>query len=101
MDMSNSASGSNTLNFDDIVGVTLSEEMQWKNIGEPLGNALIVDKGERKEPKCWPLTKFWEHLVIFDHFWDFDNLSKMEHQTKQRLQNLGPLLGPFLGFGNM
>jgi hypothetical protein len=50
---------------------------------------------------CWPLTKFWEHLVIFDRFWDFDSLSKMERQTKWRLQNLGPRLGPFLGFGNM
>jgi hypothetical protein len=47
----------------------------------------------------WPLNKFWEHLVIFDHFWDFDSLLKMECQTKRRLHNLNPLLGPFLGFG--
>jgi hypothetical protein len=23
---------------------------------------------------CWPLTKFWRTLVIFDHFWDFDRM---------------------------
>jgi hypothetical protein len=38
---------------------------------------------------------------MFDQFWDFDSLSKMERQTKQRLRNLGPLLGLFLVFGNM
>jgi hypothetical protein len=30
---------------------------------------------------------------MFDHFWEFDNLLKMECQTKQRLWNLDPLLG--------
>jgi hypothetical protein len=35
---------------------------------------------------------------MFDHFWDFDNQSKMERQTKQRSWDLGPLLGPFWGF---
>jgi hypothetical protein len=25
---------------------------------------------------CWPLTKFWITLVMFDHFWDFDSLVK-------------------------
>jgi hypothetical protein len=38
---------------------------------------------------------------MFDHFWDFDSLSKMERQMKQRLQNLDPLLGPFWVFGIM
>jgi hypothetical protein len=27
----------------------------------------------------WPLTKFWEYLVIFERFWDYESLSKMEH----------------------
>ena len=25
-------------------------------------------------PCCFPLTKFWRTLVMFDHFWDFDRL---------------------------
>jgi hypothetical protein len=36
---------------------------------------------------------------MFDHFWDFDNLSKMERQTKQRSRDLDPLLGPLWVFG--
>jgi hypothetical protein len=48
---------------------------------------------------CWPLNKFWENLVIFDHFWDFDSLSKMEHHMKKILQNLDPILGPFWVLG--
>jgi hypothetical protein len=36
---------------------------------------------------------------MLDHFWDFDNLSKMERQTKRILRNLGTLLGSLLGFG--
>jgi hypothetical protein len=30
---------------------------------------------------------------MFDHFGDFNSLSKMERQTKRRLRNIGPLLG--------
>jgi hypothetical protein len=44
---------------------------------------------------CWPLTKFWEILGHVDLFWDFDSLSKMEHEMKQRLKDLSPFLGPF------
>jgi hypothetical protein len=40
MAVSNSVSGSNNLKFDDVVGVILSEEMRWKNIGETSGNML-------------------------------------------------------------
>ena len=40
MVVSNSVSGSNTLKFDDVVGVILSEEMRWKRTGETSGNAL-------------------------------------------------------------
>jgi hypothetical protein len=36
---------------------------------------------------------------MFDCFWDFDSLSKMERQTKQRSRDLGPLLGPFWVLG--
>ena len=38
--ISNSVSGSNTLKFDDVVGVILSEEMRQKSRGETSGNAL-------------------------------------------------------------
>jgi hypothetical protein len=34
MVVSKSVSSSNTLKFDDVVGVILSEEMRWKSIGE-------------------------------------------------------------------
>jgi hypothetical protein len=43
MAVSNSVSGSNTLKFDDVVGVIISEEMRWKIIGETSGNALNMN----------------------------------------------------------
>ena len=43
MVVSNSVSSSNTLKFDDVVGVILSEEMRWKSIGETSGNALTME----------------------------------------------------------
>jgi hypothetical protein len=43
MVVSNSVFGSNTLKFDDVVGVILSEEMQRKNTGEASGNALNME----------------------------------------------------------
>jgi hypothetical protein len=50
MAVSNSVSGSNTLKFYDVVGVILSEEMQWKSTGETLGNALNMEnKGRQKD----------------------------------------------------
>jgi hypothetical protein len=44
---------------------------------------------------CWPLAKFWGSLIMFDLFWDFDRLSKVELKSKQRSWDLGPLLGIF------
>jgi hypothetical protein len=50
MAVSNSVSGSNTLKFDDVVGVILSEEMRWKSIGETSGNALNMEnRGRQKD----------------------------------------------------
>jgi hypothetical protein len=50
MAVSNSISGSNTLKFDDVVGVILSEEMRWKNTSETLGNALNMEnRGRQKD----------------------------------------------------
>jgi hypothetical protein len=50
MVVSNSVSGSNTLKFDDVFGVILSEEMRWKSIGETSGNALNMDnRGRQKD----------------------------------------------------
>jgi hypothetical protein len=50
MDVSNSVSGSNTLKFDDVVGVILSKEMRWKSIGETSGNALNMEnRGRQKD----------------------------------------------------
>ena len=50
MAVSNSVSGSNTLKFDDVVGVILSEEMRRKSTGETSGNALTVEnRGRQRE----------------------------------------------------
>jgi hypothetical protein len=50
MDVSNSISGSNTLNFDDVVGVILSEKIQRKRIGETSSNALNMEnRGRQKD----------------------------------------------------
>jgi hypothetical protein len=51
MVVSNSISSSSTLNFDDIVGVILSEEMRQKNISEASGNALTVQKRGRQRER--------------------------------------------------
>jgi hypothetical protein len=47
MAVSNSVSGSNTLKFDDVVGVILSEEIRRKIIGETSGNALNMENRGR------------------------------------------------------
>ena len=50
MVVSNSIFGSNTLKFDDVVGVILSEEMRRKSIGETSRNALNMEnKGRQKD----------------------------------------------------
>ena len=56
MAVSNSDFGSNTLKFDDAVGVIFSEEMRWKSTGETSGNALNMEnmgrqKGRGKGPR--------------------------------------------------
>jgi hypothetical protein len=50
MAISNYVSGSNTLKFDNVVGVILSEEMRWKITGETSGNALNMEnRGRQKD----------------------------------------------------
>ena len=50
MAVSNFVSSSNTLKFDDVVSVILSEEMRWKSIGETSGNALNMEnRGRQKD----------------------------------------------------
>jgi hypothetical protein len=51
MDVSNSISSSNTLKFDDVIGVILSKEMQQrKSTGETSCNVLTVEnRGRKKE----------------------------------------------------
>ena len=51
MVVSNSISGSNTLKFDYVVGVILSEKMRWKITGETLGNVLAVENKEIKKDR--------------------------------------------------
>jgi hypothetical protein len=50
MAVSNFVSGSNTLKFDDVVGVILSEEMRRKSTGETSRNALNMEsRGRQKD----------------------------------------------------
>jgi hypothetical protein len=49
MVVSNSVSGSNTLKFDNVFGVILSEEMRRKSTGETSGNALTMEKRGRQK----------------------------------------------------
>jgi hypothetical protein len=51
MVVSNSVSSSNTLKFDYVVGVILSEKMRWKITGETLGNALAMENKEIKKDR--------------------------------------------------
>jgi hypothetical protein len=34
---------------------------------------------------CWPLTKFWISLIMFDLFWDFDRLVKGGAQVEAEI----------------
>jgi hypothetical protein len=51
MAVSNFVFGSNTLKFDDVVGVILSEEMRRKSTGETSGNALNMENRGRKKDR--------------------------------------------------
>jgi hypothetical protein len=51
MVLSNYVSGSNTLKFDDAVGVILSEEMRQKIAGETSGNVLNMENRGRKKDR--------------------------------------------------
>jgi hypothetical protein len=51
MVVSNFVFGSNTLKFDDVVGVILSEEMRRKSTGKTLGNALNMENKRRQKDK--------------------------------------------------
>jgi hypothetical protein len=44
------------------------------------------------------LDQVLEHLVIFDRFWDFDTLLKMERQDEAEITGSQSTFGPFLGF---
>ena len=50
IDVSNYVPSSNTLKFDDVVSVILSEKMRRKSIGETSGNVLTMEsRGSQKE----------------------------------------------------
>jgi hypothetical protein len=51
MDVSTYVSGSNTLKFDVVVGVILSEEMQRKSTGETSSNALSMENRGRQNDR--------------------------------------------------
>jgi hypothetical protein len=60
MDVSNSISGSNTLKFDDVIGVILSEEMRQKRTGETSGNALTMESRGRQKERGKESREPWE-----------------------------------------
>jgi hypothetical protein len=60
MAVSNSVSGSNTLKFDDVVGVILSEEMRQKSTGETSGNALNMENRGRQKDRGKGFREPWE-----------------------------------------
>ena len=51
MVVSNSVPSSNTLKFDDVVGVILSKEMRRKSTGETSGNALTMESRGRQNER--------------------------------------------------
>ena len=51
MDVSNFVPSSNTLKFDDVVGVILSEEIQRKSTDETSGNALTMESRGRQNER--------------------------------------------------
>ena len=51
MAVSNSVPSSNTLKFDDVVCVIISEEMQRKSTGETSGNALTMESRGRQNKR--------------------------------------------------
>ena len=51
MAVSNFVPSSNTLKFDDVVGVILSEEMRRKSIGEASGNVLTMERRGRQNER--------------------------------------------------
>ena len=57
MAVSNYASRSSTLNFDDVIGVILNEEMQWKSTSETSGNDLTIEtRGRQREREKSPIN---------------------------------------------
>jgi hypothetical protein len=50
---------------------------------------------------CWPSTKFWRTLVMFDHFWDFDRLVEDGAPGEAEIAGSRPLFVGFLGLGFM
>ena len=51
MAVGNSFPSSNNLKFDDVVGVTLSEEMRIKSTGGTSGNALTMESRGRQNER--------------------------------------------------
>jgi hypothetical protein len=46
---------------------------------------------------CWPLTKFWISLVMFDLFWDFDRLVEGGAQVEAKIMGSRPLFREVFG----
>ena len=42
------------------------------------------------DDNCWPLTKFWRSLVMFDLFWDFDRMVEGRAQVEAKIVGSQP-----------
>ena len=60
MAVSNSVFGSNTLKFDDVIGVILGEEMQRQSTCETSGNALTAEARGRQRERGKSLGNHWK-----------------------------------------
>jgi hypothetical protein len=67
MVVSNFVSGSNTLKFDDVIGVILSEEMRWKITGETSGNALNMENRGRQKDRGKGLGNHGNSRKVLDY----------------------------------
>jgi hypothetical protein len=47
---------------------------------------------------CWPSTKFWRTLVVFNHFWDFDRMVEDRAPRRSEDHRISPPFAGILGF---
>jgi hypothetical protein len=83
--------------FQNYMKVLHNEEKEWRL----KSRALWLQAGDKNtsffhKQACWPLTKFWRTLVMFDHFLGLRQAGRRRStQAKRRSRDLAPLYGIF------